>query len=363
MAPAGSGEGAATSLSSAAVKAPPRGVESLRARLAEGGVALIVNRNARRIRRRRIDPQQLRALVELHGQCFEPASIAELEQTAAEIRARDPGLIAICGGDGTYQKTLSALLRAYGPHPLPVLLPLAGGTFNALNVNLGLRGDAVKMLAGAMARIRGPKRGGRVVDLAEARRSLARTRSLPILQLTEERSGRVEYGFIFAGGVIARIIARYADGPPSTARAARVFSEAVGGFMMRTPAAKELVKRHAAEITVDGEPWEHGGILGSLAGTIQPHVLGFTPFVHRGRLRNSFCYALAALDASEAIGILPALVRGRAWRTHPGLRNATAREIRISSDEGWILDGDVYPSGVPRELTLSVGPRLRFLRP
>ena len=333
------------------------GTESLRARLAQGGVALILNRHAKRVRTGRLDPGQLRGLVELHGQSFEPASLEELAGIAHEVRARDPGLIAICGGDGTYQKTLTALLHAYGGHPLPVLLPLAGGTFNVLTTALGTGGNPVKVLTRAMATIRSPGRGG-------AAGHFARMTTLPILQVSEEEGRlKTQWGFLFATGVISRIIARYTEGPSSTARAARVFSEAVGGFMMQTPSAKELTRRHAAVIDVDGERFEHGGILGFLAGTIQAHVLGFTPFVNRKRLRNSFNFAIGALDASEAIGLLPALVRGRAWSTHPGLKNATARELRLETDEGFILDGDVYPSGVSRRLTLSVGPRLRFLRP
>lgn len=329
------------------------GTESLRARLAQGGVALIVNRHAKRVRTGRLDTGKLRGLVELHGQSFEPASLEELGGIAHEVRARDPGLIAICGGDGTYQKTLTALLHAYGTHPLPVLLPLAGGTFNVLTTALGIRGNAVSVLTRAMATVR-----------VAPGDPLARMTTVPILQVAEaEGRLKTQWGFLFATGVISRIIARYTEGPPSTARAARVFSEAVGGFMMQTPAAKELTRRHAAFIDLDGERFEHGGILGLLAGTIQAHVLGFTPFVNRKRLRNSFNYAIGALDASEAIGLLPALVRGRAWSTHPGLRNATAREMRLDIDEGFILDGDVYPSGVSRRLTLSVGPRLRFLRP
>lgn len=337
----------------------PAGTESLRARFAEGGVALIVNRQARAVRAGRVDAAQLRSVVELHGQAFEPESLDELAAAAREIRARDPGMIAICGGDGTYQKTITALLHAYGAHPVPLLLPLKGGTFNVLTTNIDVRGRAAKVLARAMTHH--PLRGS-AAGTPPVRRGF-RTTTIPILQITDEITGRRDWGFIFANGVIGRVVSLYAEGPPSTARAARVFSEVVGGFVMRTARARELTKRHAARIEVDGEPFEHEGILGTLAGTIQPQLLGFAPFTYRKRLRSSFSYAIAALDAAEAITLLPALVRGRAWKTHPGLRNTTATEIRISSDEGYILDGDVYPSGVSRQLTLSVGPRLRFLRP
>ncbi|HVO30647.1 MAG TPA: hypothetical protein VMV18_07920, partial [bacterium] len=61
-------------------------------RLAEGGVALVLNRRAKRVRQGSADPRQLRALVELHGQAFEPRSLSELDLAAKEIRARDPGL-------------------------------------------------------------------------------------------------------------------------------------------------------------------------------------------------------------------------------------------------------------------------------
>ncbi len=323
-------------------------------RLAEGGVALVVNARAKRVRKGLADPRQLRALVELHGQSFEPRSLKELQQVAEEIRNRDPGLVGICGGDGTYQKTLSALIEAYGEHPLPVILPLAGGTFNVLTQALGLRGAAPKMLARAMTQVRDSRRG-RPVRL--------RTTTIPILEVREARSGKREFAFLFGNGVISRIIGRYSEGPPSPARAARVFSEAVGGFMMQTPSARELVKRHHARVSIDGRELSEDRFLGILAGTIQPHVLGFTPFVEKKRPLHTFKYAIGMVDAGQVIGMLPALLRGKLWGTQPGLLNAAGRELRISTDEGYILDGEVYPSGVPRDLVIRVGPKLRFLRP
>ncbi|HVO32231.1 MAG TPA: hypothetical protein VMV18_15920, partial [bacterium] len=218
---------------------------------------------------------------------------------------------------------------------------------------LGIRGSAPKVMARAMKQVRDSRRG----------RTKWRTTTIPILEIVEARSGRREYAFLFANGVISRVISRYTEGNPSPARAARVFSEAVGGFMMQTPAARELTRRHHALVTVDGKPLQEDRVLGILAGTIQPYVLGFHPFVTRKRLLHSFKYAAGMVDAAQVIGMLPALLRGRLWKTHPGLLNATAREMRIVTDEGYILDGEVHPSGVPRELVIRVGPRLRFLRP
>jgi diacylglycerol kinase family enzyme len=322
-------------------------------RLSEGGVALVVNARARKFRRGALDAKRLRAMVELHGRCFEPHTLRELSQVAAEIRSRDPGLVGICGGDGTYQKTITALVEAYGEHPLPMLLPLAGGTFNVLTSNLGLRGTAPKMLARAMSEVRASARSG----------ARLRTTTVPILEIADLRAGKRELGFIFANGVVSRIIARYCEGPASTARAARVFSESVGGFMMQTPAGRELVKRHHAQVSVDGRPLPERSFLGLVAGTIQPMVLGFTPFAAKKRRLNSFNYALSMVEASKVIGMLPALLRGKLWSSHPGLRNATARELKIVSDEGFILDGEVHPSGIQRDLRIRVGPRLKFLRP
>ena len=162
-------------------------------------MALVVNRQAKRVRKGIADPRQLRALVELHGQSYEPRSLRELAEVAREIRNRDPGLVGICGGDGTYQKTITALIEAYGDHPMPVLLPLAGGTFNVLTTNLGLRLPAAKMLAKAMTYVRGD---------GQAPRRRARTTTIPVLEVLEERSGKREFGFIFGNGVVSRVIAR-----------------------------------------------------------------------------------------------------------------------------------------------------------
>src|SRR5207245_1227062 len=114
------------------------------------------------------------------------------------------------------------------------------------------RAPAQKMLARAMTQVRAAKRSGERL----------RTTTLPILEVRDERTGRREFGFIFANGVVSRIISRYAEGPPSTGRAARVFSEAVGGFMMQTPAGRELVRRYPARVAIDGEPLPESRLLG-----------------------------------------------------------------------------------------------------
>ena len=103
-------------------------------------------------------------------------------------------------------------------------------------------------------------------------------------------------------------------------------------------------------------------------GQIQRANLEFgdlTVFVGPQATGKSIALQLLKLmvDAGQVIGMLPALLRGKLWGTQPGLLNAAGRELRISTDEGYILDGEVYPSGVPRDLVIRVGPKLRFLRP
>src|SRR5438128_2407844 len=56
----------------------------------------------------------LTAIVGSAGVVREPVSLAELREAAADFRRQRIGILAVCGGDGSFFRALSALIQAYG---------------------------------------------------------------------------------------------------------------------------------------------------------------------------------------------------------------------------------------------------------
>ena len=52
--------------------------------------------------------------------------------------------------------------------------------------------------------------------------------------------------------------------------------------------------------------------------------------------------------------------RGEGWLNKNGYRRGDARKLRVVLEGSMFLDGEIYPGG---DLTVTEGPRLRFLTP
>src|ERR1700687_3470486 len=77
-------------------------------------------------------------------------SLDEMENLAHELREWRIDVIAVCGGDGSFFHTLSAVVRAYGDAPLPQFLPLRAGSMNTIARSVGCRhGSPERVLANA----------------------------------------------------------------------------------------------------------------------------------------------------------------------------------------------------------------------
>lgn len=123
------------------------------------------------------------------GQLEITRSLSELETVCQEFQERKINLVGIVGGDGSISLVLSYLFKAYGPHNLPKILLLKGGTINFLAGNLGISSDGVKCLKDTLRLLSQNK------PLYEIPVSTIRV---------EER-----IGFLFANGVASHFLEEY----------------------------------------------------------------------------------------------------------------------------------------------------------
>ena len=267
---------------------------------------------------------------------------------AAEVRRfAEAGceLVVIDGGDGTVREVLSALPAAFGDTP-PLLSVISSGKTNILAFDLGVRGswtlDAI---------------------LAAASQTDARVRLRSPLEVRREGGTALPLrGFMFGAAGLVR-----ATSLASGLHRAHVFHN-VSVALTLAGAVGQLVtggdddawrRGETLSLSIDGGPARSGPRLVTMATTLQRLPFRMRPF---GPPRHG----LKVLDVDappRRLGrALPTLLwgRGEGWLVKNGYRRGDVRDLRLTLDGPVVLDGEIYPGG---ELTVTEGPRLRFLTP
>ncbi len=277
-----------------------------------------------------------------------PEAIAALAEAEVEV-------LAVHGGDGTLQRTLTELLveRPFGER-LPALVPLRGGRTNMTALDIGAGRDPVQGLA--------------QIFRAAARGELARRvvrRRVVCVEHAPQRE-RI-YGMFFGAGVIHRGIEL----------AHRVFlrghSQGVLGGTLVTAGllARAALWRDAGgilapdkiHVLLDGEPLEPPELTLAMATTLDRLFARMRPFWGQGPGGLRFTALAAGVPrlARNSLGI----VRGRPGplaREADGYTSRNLRSLRMRMDCGFTVDGELVAPQPDRLLAVSATEPLTFIR-
>jgi diacylglycerol kinase family enzyme len=308
------------------------------------GIGVVLNPHARANRRTRDRIQLFTETVAADGVVRQTHSLQEMEALARELRERGIDILAVCGGDGSFFRTLSAMVRAYGHEPLPQFLPLRAGSMNTIARSVGCRrGGPERVLAHVVA----DYRAGRPFEVTER----------DLIQVNGEH-----FGFMVGAGVVVDFLqVYYATGKPGPQTAAKLFARVIGSGLTHSSLARGLLQPVQADIDCDDERLPHRRFTFIYASSITDIGLGFKATYLATRKRGFF-HLLAG-------PILPRHVLPRLWRLRHGfpleldeLYDNLARQVRVefSRPSHYMIDGDVL-GAVPR-LELTAGPRLTIIR-
>lgn len=312
--------------------------------IGRGGVAVVLNKNARAVTRRRI------ARIEaLHGAAdvFVSESPAHCKKIAANIVERGYSTVLLGGGDGTFVCCLNDLVAASlrTGRPLPRLGVLRLGTGNAMGYYLG---------------VAPPTAAGLREELARARRPDSGEHELPLLQV----DGRLTP---FAGtGLDSQILEDYAAttrtldllrlGPILGSPLRYVLAVAlrsVPRFMLRRLPNVEVINVGGPAYAIgpdgqpDGVPMPRGTVLFrgpcTLAGaaTIPCYGFGVRIFPFADVRPDMFHVRCTDASALEALAHLPGVLRGT--YKSPSLRDflCDAVEIHMETPVPMQIGGDL----------------------
>jgi len=224
-------------------------------------------------------------------------------------------LIALFGGDGTMQMTLTQLLGNLPASQLPpvALLPFGTTNMNALALN---RSRSRK------AAVTGLQTAIRTEQLTTQTRALVRV----------DHGQNSAYGFFFGMGVIAQVVERWNTERKPGALTNQIRS--LGAMVAGLSGVSSTTR-----ITLDGK--SHS-VYGLLASTLDRLLFGSRPYWGDGKpgdLRVTWVDA----DAPSLLRHAPDLLRGRAHMAAvPGYHSVPAESAELAFEGPFILDGEIF---------------------
>jgi diacylglycerol kinase (ATP) len=307
-------------------------------------VAVFVNPGSRANRRDPGCAERFAKILGQSGRVVAPPSLALLAAEARHVAQLAPAVIGIHGGDGTLHRTLSALVAAYQPRPLPPVAILPGGTMNVVASSLGIRTRPESLLA----------------ELAEAER----TGDLPAT--LRRRCLRVgdDYGFIFGNGLLANFLEEYyARGRYGASRAVWVVFRILLSLLTTGRYARRVFRRFRGRVRIDGSPLPHLRLTGIGAATVSE--VGFRFKLHHRAdddLDKMGGLAIHGGPVSLLLDVLDVrLGRGLSPKRADSFVASRLDIEPVAAETTYTLDGDLYVARGP--FAVEVGPVLEIVKP
>ncbi len=267
-----------------------------------------------------------------------------IEEVAREFAAARVDIVAVCGGDGSHFRTLSALRRAYAGGDLPLFLPLRAGTMNYIARSIGcMRGGPEHVLAHVVH----DYKHGRTHDIVERQ----------LLIVNDDHAG-----FVFGCGVVVNYLSLYYSEPkPGPVTATRLLLRLVGSAMSGTSLVRGVFRRVTADIDCDEERVPFRTFTVILGGTVTHIALGFKPMYLAARKRDHFHLLAGPIGP---LGLARKIVRFRRGfpLEEPEFYDNLARQVTIqfAAPTRFMMDGDILDP--VQSLTIRTGAVLSMIR-
>ena len=279
--------------------------------------------------------------------------ISELGGILRDFAAREVGVVAINGGDGTIQATLTELFLARPFEENPILALLPGGMTNMIAQDVGCRGGGAKALARLIAACAAGDLRPRIVE-----------REVIRLQFTDQ--GPPIFGMFFGAAAIYRaiLLCRRVMEPTrlgSTASVAATLATLLVRRAFRRAGDDPVLRGDDMVAQFDDGRRESGSRLVVLVTTLDRLVLKSRPFW--GTEPGGLHYTAIAHPAAGLVRAVYPMLFATGDRRLPSAdyvsRNANAISIEMTCP--FTLDGELYEPvpGVP--ISLAAGQRARFL--
>lgn len=308
--------------------------------------ALIINPYAKQVRKKYLAPNR----------CFWEALLApeeyvipdgadKVRDVIAKLLDREVTSLGIIGGDGTVHLVLSELLKL-NPGRLPTIIPFRGGTINALCNNLGNRDapeDTLKKFLGVAP--------GHAIQTYKH-----------LLRIEEhaENHEELRFGFSFANGVLVKAYNEYYQSQnPGLGSALKIIMKLLSTGMISFGSGPGMLSPVGMKVQVPGQLEREGKFNVVVASVLDNPTLWWKPFGVELNGHPVFHYLVNSMGTRELAWNMLDLFVGKA--NHPLHAVGQTRQVKVESDGGYILDGEVFGLDQKLSIQVTLGPALKFL--
>lgn len=271
-------------------------------------------------------------------------SLDHLDMVCQSLLQKKTEMLAICGGDGTISRTITALLKSRDPQmALPKLAVIKGGTINLLASQISQKSTLCSNL-------------DRLVDLARKSQPLP-TQNIQTINVNSH------YGFLYADGSNVNILQEFYRKKSGLVGASWLATKLVASFLQRGPLIKSLVKEKSMTLEAANHQVLHYQTLGNIVGTITKLPLGFPLLPHAIHHPNHFQLTTITCPKEKLLWYLPLIMlqhkKGQGIGKHTLITNKLT--IRTESSFPYTIDGEIFHSE-DAGVTIESGPRFDFVK-
>lgn len=320
-------------------------------------VAILVNPNAARNARRKDLHKHLEQRFGAGVQFIITKDLDALAQEVRRMHERDPDLLAIYGGDGSFRHFYETWFNTLGEDAVPPpVLPVAGGSQNYMARD-----------SGTYLGRRGTKKLNARLGTGESGEHLYTWHERNILRVSDPQADRTQYAFVYTDGLFWRVGKKYYDmGATQWAAAKALFGTLAAGFASDPNSFGGVMAPDPSTVTLDDSD-QFGGHLAMLLSTLNTLLLNLRLFPE-GDVTGEGYHLFALSRENIRKNILRFLQigwkggRGHQW-IEPGIRTGVHNMIEVKGTPGYALEGEIItPPEGPTDLTITLGPKVRLAR-
>jgi len=308
------------------------------------GIGVIINPHAGRNGDVAARVRRFEQIVGKEGVVRVTPDLAAIENVVGELARQRVEMLAVCGGDGSHFRVLSAWRRLHPEGPWPLYLPLRAGTMNYIARSIGcMRGGPEHVLSHVVH----DYRHGHIHDIVERE----------LLVVNDEHAG-----FTVGGGIVVNFLQLYYSSPrQSGLTAIGLLGRLIASAMLGTSLVRGAFRRVEADIDCDDERVPFRTFTVILAGTVTHVALGFKPMYLAARKRQHFHLLAGPIGPLRLARRIPRLWRGVPLED-PEFYDNLARmvTIRFAAPTRLMMDGDLLDP--MSQLTMRTGPVIPLVR-
>ena len=280
--------------------------------------------------------------------------VSEIVEILRDFARRDVKLLAIVGGDGTVQATLTGLFDNRPFDTLPTLAVLPGGRTNMIAADAGVRSRRGQGMA-------------RLLELASNADLAGCVTERRIVRIDNVRGAGSQYGMFFGAAGICRAIQScrrklHPYGFNSDVASALTLAGSVVRLLSGRGGEDQICRGDKIDIALDNEKFASHSCLLLLATTLERLLLGSRPFWTETPGPLHFSYISYP---PKRLGLyVPRILFGGPRRNLPAesyfSRDATS--VRLKLDGPFTLDGEFFEAELNKEIVLSSDERANFVQ-